>query len=787
MSSIWMRNSLQSTELNLFCICIVIGMGLVARKSLIKEKGGISRLITSIGVVYCISFFSDALWAFLDSNLGFKDKPVLFYLINSTYFLAGVAGAYLIFIYSQKKLDIHFAAGRWIQAIFAIPALVTYALAFSQPLNKLLFFMGENGAYVRGPGFVIYFYTLLFYYGIVFFSGLYYALEGEGNRRNLGIIFAVYGAVVAVAASVQNAASITTLPVGCTLGIIAYTLQQMVLLERAKEKRLQRFNQIMSSLEREYTCICYVDLENDRMEIYSQQADNGTMIDMTAYKSFSEGMEAYLENCVYEEDRKNMRELLKPENMVGILKEQRFIAMRYRIFKGEKTFYREMRFWATEKEGPVTSGILGFSNIDELIRMEHEKIIMQQEIAHIAELEHLNAQINEARNRAEKANEAKTAFLFNMSHDIRTPMNAIIGFTGMAQKHMDDREKMKDYLAKIKLSGDYLLELINDVLDMSRIESGHVVIADAGVNIEERGRNILVLCRDSAEKKGVALAYEQGELQNQDVMADALHIDQILMNIMGNAIKYTEAGGTVTLRIRQTGGPSGGFATYAMEVEDTGIGMSEEFVKHIFEPFSRENSEKVAKIQGSGLGMSIVKQLVHRMDGKIDVESKVGVGTKVTVTLKLKVLEESEKTLAALEERKEVILRGQKVLLVEDNAMNRDLAYEILSDEGMEVDVAEDGDVAVEKIKAGGPGRYGFVLMDVQMPRMNGYAATKEIRKLSDPDLADIPIIAMTANAFAEDREEALAAGMNAHVSKPIVIPTLLRTLAEIVDEREKI
>ncbi len=787
MGSILFRDSIQNVEVNLFCICIVLGMGLVARKYIAREKGDISRLILAIGVAYCISFLADAIWSFVDINLGFKDKPVFFYIINAIYFLAPVAGAYMLFIYSQRKLDITWSEGRSAGLIFAVPALTTSVLIVTQPLNEIIFLMKENGSYGRGPGYNIYFYTILFYYGMVFFTGLYRALDVKSVLRDLGRVFAGYGAVVMVSAVIQTLLGITATAPGCTISIIMYTLHQLVLMERTKEKRLQKFNQIMDSLEMEYTCICYVDLENDRMEIYSQQADNGTMIDMTAYKSFSEGMEGYLENCVYEEDRKNMRELLKPENMVDILKEQRFIAMRYRIFKGEKTFYREMRFWATEKEGTVTSGILGFANIDELIRMEHEKIIMQQEIAHIAELEHLNAQLNEARNRAEKANEAKSAFLFNMSHDIRTPMNAIIGFTDMAQKHMDDREKMRDYLAKIKLSGDYLLELINDVLDMSRIESGHVVISDARANIEERGRNIMVMCRDNAEKKNVTLSYEQGELKNPDVMADALHIDQILMNIMGNAIKYTESGGTVTLRMNQTEEAKGGFATYTMEVEDTGIGMSEEFVKHIFEPFSRENSEKVAKIQGSGLGMSIVKQLVHRMDGKIDVESKVGVGTKVTVTLKLKVLEESEKTLAALEERKEVILRGQKVLLVEDNAMNRDLAYEILSDEGMEVDVAEDGDVAVEKIKAGGPGRYGFVLMDVQMPRMNGYAATKEIRKLSDPDLADIPIIAMTANAFAEDREEALAAGMNAHISKPIVIPTLLRTLAEIVEEREKI
>lgn len=379
----------------------------------------------------------------------------------------------------------------------------------------------------------------------------------------------------------------------------------------------------------------------------------------------------------------------------------------------------------------------------------------------------------------EKANQAKTIFLFNMSHDIRTPMNAIIGYTAMAKKHTEDPAMMKSILEKIDISGHQLLSLINQVLEMSRIESGKIVLNEESSDLVEKSHELEVIAAADVKNKDIEYVVNIENLEDRHVLLDDSRMSQIFVNVIGNAVKYTTEGGKITYTLRQLQSDRPGYGLYSFTVSDTGIGMSEDYVEHIFEEFSRENSSTVSHIQGTGLGMSIVKKLVDRMGGEISIKSQQGSGTDVTIVLPLKIdsehAEDEEKTLT---ESHMISIDGMRILLVEDNEMNREIAEDILCEKGVNVETAVNGQEALEMVSNSSPGYYDCVLMDIHMPVMNGYEATKAIRNLENKDIASIPIIAMTANAFAEDKAEAIAAGMNEHLTKPIDVQKLLHTLS---------
>ncbi|MBR5337815.1 MAG: response regulator [Lachnospiraceae bacterium] len=383
--------------------------------------------------------------------------------------------------------------------------------------------------------------------------------------------------------------------------------------------------------------------------------------------------------------------------------------------------------------------------------------------------------LQERLEKAENAERAKTTFLFNMSHDIRTPMNAIMGYTGIAKTHIDDRERVEDCLNKIDISGMHLLELINDVLDMARIESGNVIVEEKPLDIKECVEGIIIMCKAMANTRHVSLGLHAEDIHDTKVYGDEVHLNEVLMNVASNAIKYTESGGSVMMTVRQTEPFLEDMGKYEFIVEDDGIGMSEEFLSKIFDTFARERNSTVSGIEGTGLGMSIVKRLVELMGGTIGIESEKGKGTKVTICFTMRLC--SEKVENDQGSAKGLDMSGMRVLLAEDNEMNREIARIILEEAGLTVEEAVDGFYAVEKVACSQPGYYDFILMDVQMPRINGYEATRQIRQLPDPKLANIPIIAMTANAFGEDKDKALDAGMNAHIPKPIDFRKLFETL----------
>ncbi|SHK67863.1 His Kinase A (phospho-acceptor) domain-containing protein [Fibrobacter sp. UWB12] len=380
---------------------------------------------------------------------------------------------------------------------------------------------------------------------------------------------------------------------------------------------------------------------------------------------------------------------------------------------------------------------------------------------------------------AREASKAKTTFLFNMSHDIRTPMNAVTGFTAMAKKHLDEPEMVKEYLDKIDIAGKQLLSLVNQVLEMSRIESGKITLKEQTCDIQNVITALMTTYGTHAESKGIRFTATIANVEHRFVSIDSDRINQITANIIGNAIKYTLEGGSINCTVNEHQCDREGYGLYTMVVEDTGIGMTPEFQKHIFDEFTRETSTTVSNIQGTGLGMTIVKKLIDLMDGTIDIESQKGKGTKITFSIPMKWSKEATANVIEKIDVKPQSLKGMRVLLVEDNEMNREIAQELLEENGIVVDTAEDGDIAVQKIRNSSPQQYELILMDVQMPHMNGYDATREIRALNDPQKSSIPIIAMTANAFEEDKKNALDAGMNGHLAKPIDVQKLIQTLTE--------
>ena len=526
---------------------------------------------------------------------------------------------------------------------------------------------------------------------------------------------------------------------------------------------------LYDAISAKYDVMYRIDLEHGRTEIIKGDADARKffpIFDVTTEDGLFKNLnEKYIDAVIHEDDRETVRATINKAEMHRRLRESSEINITYRAKRNLTDYvYTEMSVIKSgEHDGRLTAIIAAFKVVDAEVRKR-----LADETA-----------LKDAYTMAQAANRAKTAFLNSMSHDIRTPLNAITGYTMLAKKHIADTDSVSGYLDKIEVSGKQLLQLINQVLEMSRIESGKVVLQEEPADVIDRAYDMRTLSGTDIESKSLKYTVYIRDVSHRHVLADGSRMNQIILNIIGNAIKYTPEGGCIDYTVEEKPCERAGYSLYSFTVADTGIGMSEEFQKHLFEEFARENTSTVSHIQGTGLGMPIVKKLVDLMGGTITVKSMLGQGTSITVSVPMKWDTEAQARREADARHHDFDFRGKRILLVEDNEMNREIAQEILTEAGFSVEVAEDGDIAVEKVRRSAAAGYDAILMDIQMPRMNGYEASKAIRALPDAEVRHIPIIALSANAFEEDRLRSLAAGMDDHVSKPIDIRQLKETLAK--------
>ncbi len=671
-----------------------------------------------------------------------------------------------------------------------------------------------------------------------------------------------------------------------------------------EEKKERRHMELVQALSIDYNIVCFYDLDTGAGSSLRMRESSRKLFGdiFTERLSFQESMEQYIQKFVYEEDQETLRQDFSQENLKKVLEEKNPYYVNFRTFRDGEMKYYQLKI---VRAGVWKDGhgiVLGLRSVDEEIRNEMEQKNLLQD----------------ALLQANRASKAKSVFLSNMSHDIRTPMNAIVGFTALAITHIDRPEQVEEYLKKIMTSGNHLLSLINDVLDMSRIESGKMHLEEKPCSLPDILHGLRSIVQSDIHAKQLELYIDTVDVLDEDIYCDKLRLNQVLLNLLSNAIKYTTAGGIISMRVMEKPRATAEYASYEFHIKDTGIGMSEEFISHIFEPFEREKNSTISGIQGTGLGMAITKNIVDMMNGSIEVKSEQGVGTEFIVSFTFRlhsgarepqnipelkncralVVDDdfntcdsvsymlgqigmrAEWTLSGKEavlRTHQAVMRGDeycvyiidwmlpdmngvevtrrirketggnvpvivltaydwsdieeeameagvtafcskplffselrsclysivntdeeedsksdenkrpdfhtgRILLAEDNELNQEIAEAILGDAGFEVEIAENGQIAVEMLSRSEHGYYQLVLMDVQMPVMNGYEATREIRALDDRELAGIPILAMTANAFEEDKQAAMRCGMDGHIAKPIDIDNLFRTLNKILD-----
>ena len=543
-------------------------------------------------------------------------------------------------------------------------------------------------------------------------------------------------------------------------------------LEETQKERHQR--DLVQALSEDYLLVCSFSLDTGEGTALRIASDERRHLEDYFLGDLNLGASigAYIDDAVMKEDRAMLRASLSAANLREELADRKRINVNYRTMREGQVTYCQATVVRTGEWNDTHDVVIGFRSVDVQTREEMKK----------------RALLEEALDQANKASAAKSAFLSNMSHDIRTPMNAIVGFTALATSRIDHPDKVMEYLNKIQSSSTHLLSLINDILDMSRIESGKVSLDEQPCSLPALVDELHSIIQADLATRHLNFKSDTASLAHPVVLCDKLRINQILLNLLGNSLKFTEPGGTITLRIGQLDGAPHGYGRYRITVSDTGIGMSPDFLEHIFDPFERERTSTISGVEGTGLGMAITKNLVDMMNGSISVESEKGVGTTFTIDLALR-LDESDADATSTDEALEQVqpnhrMRGSHILLVDDNALNREIAITLLEDEGFTVEYAVNGQEGVDKLVNAGPGHFQLVLMDVQMPVMNGYEAAKCIRRLEDPELASIPVIAMTADAFDEDRQKALRAGMDGHLAKPIDIDRLFDNLDAILAQK---
>ncbi len=530
------------------------------------------------------------------------------------------------------------------------------------------------------------------------------------------------------------------------------------------QEHLRRL-EVIEGLSINYDSILYADLDSDTILPYRLSSRTKRQFDERFQKrQFLWYVSDYIDTWVHPEDRGMLSRATAPEYIRKRLADGKTYYINYRVINGEKIQYLQLRIVNVSKKDHISQIVLGYRRVDEELRREME----QKQI------------LESALENAKLAILAKNTFLSNMSHDMRTPLNAIFGFTGLAKKHLDDTAAMCSYLEKIETSSRQLLDLIDKVLEISWTETDNTHITETECSLRSILQDVHRSLSLPASEKNIAFTLDDAGLAHPDIYGDPDKLRHLFLYLADNAVTYTQTDGQVELTVREVEKLSNDYIVYQFIFRDTGIGISESSLQRIFDPFEREKNTTFSGIHGTGLGLTIARNIAEMMQGSIDVESALGVGSTFTVTLRLRIQNQTDPIFA---DSNEVLQRlfDQKILLVEDNEINLEIETEMLEELGFLIDTAENGSIAVEKIRNAKPGEYALILMDIQMPVMDGRAATRAIRSLEDPELSHIPIIALTADAFESDRLKSIECGMDAHLTKPIDVPVLLETIAHTV------
>lgn len=541
------------------------------------------------------------------------------------------------------------------------------------------------------------------------------------------------------------------------------------------EKRVQMeadkavYTAVIDALSRAYNAVWLInDIATGSFSLFRADTSEGSIHTRPTKEAlklltYEDAKANYIKNFVAPSDRGRLEKELTLENIMANTSSKKVFGVVFKRVVGDKECYYRIEFTQVQLPNGKTGIVAGFKDVDEDVRKE-------QEIQQV---------LRDAIDTANASSKAKSDFLSSMSHDIRTPMNGIIGMTAIATAHLDDRERVEDCLKKISEASSHLLSLINEVLDMNKIESGKVELNEENFNLSELVNTLLAMTKAQLESHRHTLKVDIADVIHENVIGDSHRIQQVFVNLMSNAIKYTPDGGTISLTVAERPTNAHGIACYEFVFEDNGIGMTEEFQKHLFEPFTRANDKKTAAIQGTGLGMTITQSLVRMMGGDIQVKSRPGEGSRFAVTIYLKFLDvqnaeaHKEDPLKNLEDLK---FEGKRILLVEDHPVNAEIAKNVLQMTGLQIEWVMDGAAAVERMADSSEGEFDLVFMDIQMPNMDGYQATAAIRAMTTY-ARRIPIVAMTANAFADDIRKAKEVGMNDHISKPIDFKELAKIL----------
>ena len=528
-----------------------------------------------------------------------------------------------------------------------------------------------------------------------------------------------------------------------------------------RRKRMDEDAAITALLASDYSCIFYCDLEADQVTVHKLHSRfKKSLCQDLDCLTYAEAVQFFTEKIISPKSVEEMRPRFDVKNIKSLFQKSGVASFE---FINSVDHFCECKIVAVDKSKKAF--VVGFADKDEQIRMARMHQTMLQD----------------ALSMAQSSNRAKTTFLSNMSHDIRTPMNAIVGFTELAMAHIDNKELVLDYLKKLAQSSNHLLSLINDVLDMSRIESGKMFLSESAEDLSEIVKTLTNIAQADIDAKNLYFEVDMSSVRNTGIMCDKLRLNQVLLNVLSNAIKYTQNGGSIHMQVTEKESLQPDSVLFEFRIRDNGMGMNAEFLKTIYEPFTRANSSTVSGIQGTGLGMSITKSIVEMMGGRIETFSEENKGTEVVLDISFKLHDKESSVVSAPVDKFD--FKGRKILIVEDNKMNRDIAQDILVDNGLEVFLAENGQEAVEMLKNSKAGQYDLVLMDVQMPVMDGYTATRQIRALGEKFQSAIPIVAMTANAFEEDRRAAFDAGMDEHISKPIDFEKMKYILAKFLKQ----